>query len=169
MIGDYTSCKDVNCLCPSCKLFGMLHGKTAVTSRIRITDMKHKDSRQGTYEDNFWTLKPMSTPKLQNLEFYMKKPAKNAWFWTYDYYIDDNGRLHINNNPEINGRKFYWHHPVVDKSKITTSDKDDKNITIMPVKTGNLFAGVSTFTATLLMTLPCSAGLLSAVNLLQTS
>lgn len=37
------------------------------------------------------------------------------------------------------------------------------------VKTGNLFAGVSTFTATLLMTLPCSAGLLSAVNLRATN
>ena len=37
------------------------------------------------------------------------------------------------------------------------------------VKTGNLFAGVSIFTATLLMTLPCSAGLLSAVNLRATN
>lgn len=33
------------------------------------------------------------------------------------------------------------------------------------IKTGNFFAGISTLTATLLMTLPCSAGLLSAINL----
>ena len=37
------------------------------------------------------------------------------------------------------------------------------------VKTGNFFAGISTLTATLLMTLPCSAGLLSAVNLRATN
>ncbi len=37
------------------------------------------------------------------------------------------------------------------------------------IKTGNFFAGISTLTATLLMTLPCSAGLLSAVNLRATN
>lgn len=37
------------------------------------------------------------------------------------------------------------------------------------VKTGNFFAGISTLTATLLMTLPCSAGLLSAINLRATN
>ncbi len=37
------------------------------------------------------------------------------------------------------------------------------------IKTGNFFAGVSVLTSTLLMTLPCSAGLLSAVNLRVTN
>lgn len=37
------------------------------------------------------------------------------------------------------------------------------------IKTGNFFAGISTLTATLLMTLPCSAGLLSAINLRATN
>ncbi len=37
------------------------------------------------------------------------------------------------------------------------------------IKTGNFFAGISTLTATLLMTLPCSAGLISAVNLRATN
>lgn len=37
------------------------------------------------------------------------------------------------------------------------------------VKTGNFFAGISALTSTLLMTLPCSAGLLSAVNLRATN
>lgn len=142
MIRDYGACKDANCLCYACKLFGMLNGTTAVTSRIRITDMKHKiRNNNKIYVDLPWTLKPLSSPKLQNLEFYMKKPAHNAWFWTYDYYIDDNGKVHINNKPEINGRKYYWHHPVVDKGKITTSERNDKNITVTPVKDGNLFEG----------------------------
>ncbi len=37
------------------------------------------------------------------------------------------------------------------------------------VKTGNFFAGISSFSATLLMTLPCSAGLVSSINLRATN
>ena len=37
------------------------------------------------------------------------------------------------------------------------------------IKTGNFFAGISTLTGTLLMTLPCSAGLVSAINLRATN
>lgn len=37
------------------------------------------------------------------------------------------------------------------------------------IKTGNFFAGISVLTSTLLMTLPCSAGLLSAINLRATN
>ena len=37
------------------------------------------------------------------------------------------------------------------------------------IKTGNFFAGISTLTSTLLMTLPCSAGLVSAINLRATN
>ncbi len=40
---------------------------------------------------------------------------------------------------------------------------------IAVVITKNLFAGISTFTATILMTLPCSAGLVSAINLRATN
>ena len=37
------------------------------------------------------------------------------------------------------------------------------------IRTGNFFAGISTLTSTLLMTLPCSAGLVSAINLRATN
>lgn len=37
------------------------------------------------------------------------------------------------------------------------------------IRTGNFFAGISTFTSTLLMTLPCSASLVSAINLRATN
>lgn len=37
------------------------------------------------------------------------------------------------------------------------------------IKTGDLFAGISVLSATVLMTLPCSAGLLSAINLRATN
>lgn len=141
LIGSYEPCIDENCLCSTCKLFGMLNNSRAVTSRIRVTDMEHKKSEMGIYDNIPWTLKPLSTPRLQNIEFYMKKPVPNAWFWTYDYYVDDHGNLHINDKPEINGRKFFWHHPNVYREKVTTSEKDIKNITVTPVKEGNLFKG----------------------------
>lgn len=37
------------------------------------------------------------------------------------------------------------------------------------IRTGNFFAGIGTLTSTLLMTLPCSAGLVSAINLRATN
>lgn len=108
--GSYKTCeKEENC-CPACALFGMV-GKTgeAIASRLRFSDLHcEKPVKENPYLPMV-TLKELSSPKLNNMEFYLKRP-KDAWFWTYDYYIDSKGTLYWH-TPELNGRKFYWHAP----------------------------------------------------------
>ena len=126
-IGDcassYKTCeKEENC-CPACALFGMV-GKSgeAIASRLRFSDL-HWEKKKGNspYIPGKVTLKELSSPKLNNMEFYLKRPD-DAWFWTYDYYIGSNGKLYWH-TPELNGRKFYWHAPQA------AEPKEKENIT----------------------------------------
>jgi hypothetical protein len=83
------------------------------------------------------TLDALGSPKISNTEFYLKRPAENAWFWTYDYYITENGDV-ITNVPMINGRKFYWHQKTAD---LQSRKADKLNVTIRPLKDGVVFKG----------------------------
>jgi CRISPR-associated protein (TIGR03986 family) len=135
VVGDFASCEN-SPFCPACSLFGTLGKKAAVASRIRISDMNVIGEGENCYDDII-TLPELSSPKLNNMEFYLQRP-KDALFWTYDYMIDKNG--HVRSWQQIiNGRKFYWHQPEV---KLPTSVKATKrNMTIRPLKKGVKFTG----------------------------
>ena len=140
-------CKDM--LCPACALFGTIvkDKKTRkvfqVSSRLRFSDLyldaenkKKYDLNSRSVYANKVTLRPLGGPKLNNMEFYLKKPD-NAWFWTYDYYVDSNGEVQSQAG-EINGRKFYWHNMYPD---MTNQECSKLNATVRPVSEGICFEG----------------------------
>lgn len=137
------ACRDKNNLCPACSLFGMLGDSgVGVTSRIRFSDMtlKNEVGMDELFEDRI-TLQELSSPKLQNMEFYLKRPSDEAQFWTYEYWIDKSGKIHLYDDVhklELNGRKFYWH-----SSKLAPAaqEKTERNITVRPLKSKVEFKG----------------------------
>ena len=135
------SCKKE--LCPACSLFGTITGKKeAVASRIRFSDLEMSSEVNDDKDcyDSIVTLNPLSSPKISNTEFYVKRPATDAIFWSFDYYIDKNHKIHPITNPELNGRKFYWHNMKIEK--VSESAKVTKlNMTIRPVTKGITFSG----------------------------
>ena len=145
LLGSHAPCAKGNGLCPGCALFGVLKQKEAVTSRIRITDLWCEGVTQPEKcYDPIVMLPPLSTPRLSSTEFYLKKPAKDAWYWTYDYYIDLKGEIHFT-KPQLNGRKFYWHqlNMVLKDDRQTNGENnhDNMKITIRPVKRNIKFKG----------------------------
>lgn len=135
IIGEFSSCEGEP-LCPACALFGMLSDTKAVSSRIRMSDL--------TCQSNEWfdrgpvTLPELSSPKVGNVEFYLRRPD-DAVFWTYDYYIDADGVVRAWKDPIINGRKFYWHQPEMEFPE--NVERNKRNMTIHPVKKDVLFQG----------------------------
>lgn len=80
-----------------------------IVFRVRVTDLECLEKDLGKcFDKKPVTLQPLSQPKF-NPEFYMKKPHKDAVFWTYGYYVDSKGHVH-KNMAGVNGRKFYWRH-----------------------------------------------------------
>lgn len=138
LLRTFQSCDDPEKLCPACTLFGMMKNGKAAASRLRFTDLEVEDrqSNQDYYEECV-TLPPLSSPKLNNMEFYVKRPD-HAWFWTYDYYVDSKGETHLY-LPEIAGRKFYWHQTNV--HFLQGIEKSRLNMTIRPLKEGVIFTG----------------------------
>ena len=135
-----TPCNGKDKLCPACRLFGTVKTEHAVSSRIRFSDLSFVDSKREDHRPDYtgaMTLIPLSAPKISNMEFYLQRPAPDAVFWTYDYYIDVNGRIHANTSG-INGRKFYWNHAG---QVLTTQIKSDQNRTVYPLNAGNTFKG----------------------------
>lgn len=83
------------------------------------------------------TLPELAAPKLNNMEFYVKRPD-HAWFWTYDYYVDPQGKVHVQQG-ELAGRKFYWHH-LIEKVP-EAGELTKRNRTVRPVREGCQFQG----------------------------
>lgn len=144
LAGDLKPCENGEALCPACSLFGTVMSSSAVASRIRFSDLEGEEMKDYSqcYERPI-TLPPLSSPKLNNMEFYMKRPP-NAWFWTYDYYIDAGGNIKLQKG-ELSGRKFYWHN-VKNLASLMEEWKyngaaDQLNITVRPVTDGYQFKG----------------------------
>lgn len=135
------TCKTVGSCCPACDLFGMI-GNDSQGSKIRFSDAqpeKDKMDRKDYYYNDGRpiTLQTLGEPKLGNTEFYLQRP-KGAEFWTYDYYIDENLKLHICEG-KLRGRKFYWHQPDVKLPKGVERTKFNK--TVRPVNENISFVG----------------------------
>ena len=137
----YTSCTNKQDMCMTCSLFGMLSDKTSVASRVRMTDMTvdFGGTNFADLYENPITLQELSGPKLQNVEFYLKRQA-NAWLWTYDYYVDRTGNVHTY-SAELNGRKFYWHNPGMKLADAKANEINNRNVTVRPVKKDVVFHG----------------------------
>lgn len=141
LAGEFAPCKED--FCPACDLFGHIGktNKTCKESGIRFTDLYVKEEKTPEnynqyYLENKITLQTLGGPKLGNVEFYLKKPDKNASFWTYDYYILN---WNVKVAPgELRGRKYYWHHPQVRFEKV---EPTNLNKTVRPVKEGIEFKG----------------------------
>lgn len=137
LVNGFQPCSDKRHLCPACALFGTIGSEFAVSSRLRFSDLICEEKPENCYE-RIVTLPPLSSPKLNNMEFYLKKPAQDAWFWTYDYYVNAAGQV-IPCMPQINGRKFYWHQMQSELPQNVARTK--LNMTIRPVRKGVLFQG----------------------------
>mgnify|MGYP003370042694 CR=1 FL=1 len=135
---EFAPCKG-SVVCPACDLFGYVRGtqENSRSSKIRFTDLYVKDKK--TENEDYYcgnvTLENLGSPKLANVEFYLKKP-KDVQFWTYDYYIRS-GKITIEPG-ELRGRKYYWHHRNV---KLQSAEAIKLNKTIRPVKEGITFQG----------------------------
>lgn len=135
--GSYIPCETKEQSCPTCALFGMLGTDgEGITSRLRFSDLVCKDKDKIDLSEKI-ILKELSSPKLNNMEFYLKRPD-NAVFWTYDYYITKEGEI-ISYTPNLNGRKFYWHHTKI--QNYTSSEENNRNVTVYPVKENVIFQG----------------------------
>ena len=134
----FQPCDDINKLCPACELFGTLAAKGAKSSRIRFSDLQRKELKE--LEKCYMkpvTLMALSSPKLSNMEFYLKRPDSRAIFWTYDYYVTENGKVKIY-DMEIAGRKFYWHNLYPEFPKVSPSKQ---NMTVRPLASQVMFKG----------------------------
>lgn len=141
MVRDFNPCCNQEDLCPSCDLFGTVNtdreSELALTSKLRFADLEVEDKEK--IEDYFMkvvTLPALSSPKLSNTAFYFKKPAANAAFWTYDYYVANNQEH--SKIAEIQGRKYYWHFKQPFALGLEPSIL---NKTIRPLKEGITFTG----------------------------
>ncbi len=131
LINTYSPCTSHDNLCPACALFGFAgkksendkdNTKNAIASRVRFSDAK-------TEKPEFLApviLPELAGPKTSSTEFYMKKPSgNNVTMWNYDY-AECKGKKELQNynnyNPQIQGRKFYWHHADMQKF-----DDENKN------------------------------------------
>lgn len=145
-VGKYKTCDSKESICPACSLFGIINEENGLvkSSRIRFTDAKLHDNVETleTVFDPVVTLKELAGPKINNMEFYYERPAEDAVFWTYDYYITLNGStpvIHHLGNLKLNGRKFYWHNMIDTYQSKEKANK--RNVTIRPVKKGISFEG----------------------------
>jgi CRISPR/Cas system CSM-associated protein Csm3 (group 7 of RAMP superfamily) len=102
----FLPCKDVNALCPACRLFGMLNRGTVFAGNVSVQDAM----AQANYETAEVTLSELSTPKPRHKPFYTKRPNDNK--------------------PPIRGRKFYYHRP---QGVIDTTVKTHRNKTVTAV------------------------------------
>lgn len=142
--GPHKTCSKKEKLCPACRLFGMLgKGKDAfaVTSRLRFSDLEFQGSMDKAREAYLEpvTLQPLSSPKLNNMEFYLKRP-EDAVFWTYDYYVDQYDMIRKNESG-INGRKFYWHDMSTVSGNLRTDEPTQLNVTVRPLEEKQTFSG----------------------------
>lgn len=132
----YIPCQSIISLCPACQLFGTLETKPGEPSRIDFTDLMLAPGTSTSFSEPV-TISELSSPKIQNMEFYVQRPSEDARFWTYDTFINGNGETIQTKSPAINGRKYYWHNLNMEIEK-TTPNK--RNITIRPLKSA-MFIG----------------------------
>lgn len=106
----FEHCRDINDLCPACRIFGSLSGDRAFLGKIGLSDAV----AAGSFEVETITIEALMEPK----------PRHRAW------YEDPLQRGYLR------GRKFYYHRPLGPRR---TTVKSEYNKTIEAVKPGAVF------------------------------
>lgn len=166
IIPGYKPCRSKEGLCPACHLFGMAGdtNEDSMAGKLRFTDL---DIPEGTDPEGYYyhdknycdsngmvTLQELSMPKPSAAEFYLQRPkdAKGQLLnWNYDYYVflDESGRAAhmLSKNgyqPQIMGRKYYWHN-LSPQFSVDAAKREDlktkRNQTVQLVDRGKTFKG----------------------------
>lgn len=153
----YTPCsrlknKGEKKLCPGCRLFGALEEDANTTSRVRFSDATnirfsgYRKDRDG----NNPKLKTLSTPKYSNSEMYLHLNGTVTGYdkhFSPDYYKNNKARDEdtkyvglLDNECQINGRKFYWHHKNAANAYDPERKETKLNKTVEPLKPGSVFS-----------------------------
>ena len=125
--GGYQPCSDKD-LCPACQIFGIVEKAQgshtfAYGSKVRITDAKliNPEENKQTLFGKPIILPELGQPRPSTVEFYTKSPYEKEetinrqGYWTYDYKRKfEDGKVVAKqtldaNQPELRGRKYYWH------------------------------------------------------------
>ena len=143
LAGKHKCCESKEDICEACALFGLL-GETS--GRLRFSDAVFSSDDAPLYQEVV-TLKELSSPKITSMEMYTHSRIKPD-FWTYDYYKENKSKIYFKDGElELNGRKFYYHHPEC-KSKdyykyvcMRSNEKSNKQnndydrlVTVRPLK-----------------------------------
>lgn len=108
----FYACQDEKNLCPTCRLFGMLHRGKVFAGNVTIQDAV----AQPGYQTQWLTLAILSAPKPRHKPFYSQEPDKQK--------------------PPVRGRKFYYHRPQGARGR---NQKDGQNKTVEAVSKGAVF------------------------------
>ena len=107
LAGKHKCCESKEDICEACALFGLLGEKSG---RLRFSDAVFSSEDAPLYQEVV-TLKELSSPKITSMEMYTHSRISPE-FWTYDYYKENKRKIYFKNDElELNGRKFYYHHP----------------------------------------------------------
>lgn len=132
LLGDMLPCRMNDSLCPACSLFGLVDSESAekgIASRLRFADaVLEKENKEGKIYCERIDLQELAEPHLSNIQMYLKQPAGRKE-WNYD------------DETEINGRKFYWHHADWCLENIKAEKNTKRNLTVRPVADGVTFTG----------------------------
>lgn len=105
-------CRNINELCPACRLFGFLNRDNVFSGLVSVSDAR---AEVDAFHADMLTLGVLSTPKPRHRAFYGQ----------------------IGQPRQVRGRKFYYHHPP--GRVVTRMQKDGQNKTVEAVKPGAVF------------------------------
>jgi CRISPR/Cas system CSM-associated protein Csm3 (group 7 of RAMP superfamily) len=114
----YTHCNDIERLCPACRIFGLLNGRSVFSGLVTVGDAR----ATGAVQTEMLTLGVLSAPKPRHRPFY--------------------GR--VGQPRQLRGRKFYYHH--LPEHIITRTQRDGQNKTVEAAKPGTTFIFDVTYT-----------------------
>lgn len=114
----YLHCNDIERLCPACRIFGLLNGRSVFSGLVTVGDAR----AAGVFQTDMLTLGVLSAPKPRHRPFY--------------------GR--VGQPRQLRGRKFYYHH--LPDHVITRTQRDGQNKTVEAAKPGTTFTFDVTYT-----------------------
>lgn len=159
--GGYQPCSFGETLCMACSVFGMTAKekteekrqvkKIAVGSRVRFTDAVLKDRSDQNFKLRYmkpWKLGPTASPQPEKAQIYTVKPKQLAekitdesragWDYNEYWFIKEGQRFPLKDDePELQGRKFYRHSDTWKKRKDRKAKEGDMFQKIRPLKAIN--------------------------------
>lgn len=116
--GNFTHCNDTRALCPACRMFGLLNGRSVFSGLVTIGDAR----ASGDFQTENLTLGVLSAPKPRHRPFYGQ----------------------VGQPRQLRGRKFYYHH--LPDHVITRTQRDGQNKTVEAARPTTVFSFDVTYT-----------------------